>query len=202
MPNYLKHYEQLCSTRKLLCRSKSDGVYYEKHHIIPKSLGGTNDNDNLVLLTAREHYIAHLLLYYHYKTIGGDPFRKMAFALVSMASNKLSPDRNILSGRQYALIKEAAMYSRLGYKISDTSNYKKPKTESHKNSIRLARYLAPPRSIETREKMRSSAITVGKNWPGNITVSTCPYCNKTGQTNAMKRWHFNNCKKVSDAQLA
>ena len=36
--------------------------YYEKHHIIPKSLGGTNEKENLVSLTAREHFICHLLL--------------------------------------------------------------------------------------------------------------------------------------------
>lgn len=29
---------------------------------MPKSLGGTDDKNNLVNLTAREHYIAHLLL--------------------------------------------------------------------------------------------------------------------------------------------
>lgn len=31
--------------------------YFEKHHILPKSLGGTNDKENLVKLTAREHFI-------------------------------------------------------------------------------------------------------------------------------------------------
>lgn len=36
--------------------------YYEKHHIIPKSLGGTNEKENLVKLTAREHFICHWLL--------------------------------------------------------------------------------------------------------------------------------------------
>jgi len=36
--------------------------YKEVHHIIPKSCGGTNDKDNLVPLTAREHYIVHMLL--------------------------------------------------------------------------------------------------------------------------------------------
>jgi hypothetical protein len=36
--------------------------YTEKHHIIPKSLGGSNDSDNMVVLTAREHFICHLLL--------------------------------------------------------------------------------------------------------------------------------------------
>jgi hypothetical protein len=36
--------------------------YSESHHIIPKCLGGTNDNENLVNLTAREHFIIHKIL--------------------------------------------------------------------------------------------------------------------------------------------
>lgn len=36
--------------------------YCEKHHIIPKSMGGGNRRDNIVSLTAREHFIAHVLL--------------------------------------------------------------------------------------------------------------------------------------------
>ena len=36
--------------------------YVERHHIIPKSFGGSNKKDNIVRLTAREHFICHLLL--------------------------------------------------------------------------------------------------------------------------------------------
>lgn len=36
--------------------------YVEKHHIIPKSLGGSNSKENLVRLSVREHFICHLLL--------------------------------------------------------------------------------------------------------------------------------------------
>ena len=36
--------------------------YTEKHHIIPKSFGGSNRKENIAVLTAREHYICHLLL--------------------------------------------------------------------------------------------------------------------------------------------
>ena len=36
--------------------------YHERHHILPKSCGGTNDEDNLIDLFAREHFIAHKLL--------------------------------------------------------------------------------------------------------------------------------------------
>ena len=60
---YIKTYDQLIQKAKLrgLDKSKLEG-YYEKHHIIPKSLGGQNKKDNLVLLTYREHIIAHKLL--------------------------------------------------------------------------------------------------------------------------------------------
>lgn len=37
-------------------------VYYESHHIEPKSFGGSNSKENRVLLTAREHYLCHYLL--------------------------------------------------------------------------------------------------------------------------------------------
>jgi hypothetical protein len=43
-------------------RNLPTNIYSEIHHIIPKSLGGSNSKDNLVRLTAREHYICHLLL--------------------------------------------------------------------------------------------------------------------------------------------
>ena len=36
--------------------------YHECHHILPKCVGGTNDEENLIDLFAREHYIAHKLL--------------------------------------------------------------------------------------------------------------------------------------------
>ena len=39
-----------------------EGEYKERHHITPKCLGGTNDEENLIDLYAREHYIAHKLL--------------------------------------------------------------------------------------------------------------------------------------------
>ena len=43
-------------------QSRNPSGYTEKHHIIPKSWGGSNRKENLAVLTAREHYICHLLL--------------------------------------------------------------------------------------------------------------------------------------------
>jgi hypothetical protein len=45
-----------------MTRKRLDGEYYEVHHIIPRSIGGSNRKNNLTTLTAREHFICHLLL--------------------------------------------------------------------------------------------------------------------------------------------
>lgn len=188
---YLEHYHKLCSSRKELCRSREDSTYYEEHHITPRSLGGGDEKENKVLLTAREHYIAHLLLYKHYKQIGGDALRKMAFALVSMATGNLKLQR-VTGSRSYSYLREAARHAVLGRKVADTTKYRQPKTVQHCEAIRAARLQAPPRSLETRKKQ--SLLKKGKVAIINKTVVTCPVCEKQGQELAMKRWHFQNCK--------
>jgi len=55
--------------------------YTELHHIIPQSLGGSNDKENLVDLTAREHFICHWLLI---KMTDGEDRSKMIYALQGM----------------------------------------------------------------------------------------------------------------------
>lgn len=66
-----KHEEDNRKSRKV------DGEYFEKHHILPKSMGGSNDPINLVLLTPKEHFICHHLLYLF---VQGPDRYKMAFA--------------------------------------------------------------------------------------------------------------------------
>lgn len=55
--------------------------YTESHHIIPRSLGGTNEKSNLVSLTAREHFVCHWLLT---KMTTGEAKIKMFHALWNM----------------------------------------------------------------------------------------------------------------------
>lgn len=57
-PRWKPHYEKLINRAKV----RIIEGYVEKHHIVPKCLGGSNSNDNLVKLTGREHYLAHQLL--------------------------------------------------------------------------------------------------------------------------------------------
>ena len=58
---YTKWYFSIISCAKNGFRNKKDGKY-ESHHIVPKSFGGSNRKENLVLLTCKEHFICHLLL--------------------------------------------------------------------------------------------------------------------------------------------
>lgn len=56
--NYKKHYDALIERSKI--RILTD--YTEKHHILPKCMGGDDSKDNIVRLTPEEHYVAHQLL--------------------------------------------------------------------------------------------------------------------------------------------
>ena len=64
--NYKKTYNQLIEKRKK--NPVPSDQYSENHHIIPRCMGGSDTKDNLIRLTAREHYIAHHLLWREYRT--------------------------------------------------------------------------------------------------------------------------------------
>lgn len=72
--DYEKTYNKLIAA----ARAQQIDGYYETHHIVPKSEGGSDDTTNLVKLTARQHYIAHLLLAKIYNDV------KMYSALIYM----------------------------------------------------------------------------------------------------------------------
>ena len=60
------HYYQRYLKFIQMCKTNINSGYTENHHIIPKSLGGTDAKDNLVRLTARQHYISHWILWKAY----------------------------------------------------------------------------------------------------------------------------------------
>jgi len=79
---YTQWYHSLIN--KAINRKLPNDVYTEKHHIIPKSLGGTNKKENLVRLTAREHFISHLLLV---RMTSGADKAKMVNAALRLAND-------------------------------------------------------------------------------------------------------------------
>lgn len=94
--NYSKIYDALmtrASTRKLTC-------YSELHHIIPRCMNGGNESSNIVRLTAKEHYVAHHLLFMIYRTT------KLAHAWFSMLRSSPSQKR-VFTASQYEAARKA-----------------------------------------------------------------------------------------------
>ncbi|HFL2187057.1 TPA: NUMOD3 domain-containing DNA-binding protein [Pseudomonas putida] len=70
--DYAKIYAALIGSAKArgLNKSKVEG-YFETHHVIPRCMGGSDELANLVMLTAREHYMAHMLLWKMHPAVAG-----------------------------------------------------------------------------------------------------------------------------------
>lgn len=100
---YLDNKYTICYNN-IIARAKSRVLvgYSEKHHIIPKSLGGTNLKENLVRLTAREHFICHMLLV---KMVEGKAKHQMIKAIAMMAVQNKSQIRYKITARVFEKIK-------------------------------------------------------------------------------------------------
>lgn len=87
--NYQKVYDSIIDRARQEKRRKNQETYYEAHHIIPLCLGGDGkksewrSNPNIILLTAREHFICHWLLIRIYPSN-----RKLSYALWTMCNVK------------------------------------------------------------------------------------------------------------------
>lgn len=132
--------------------------YYETHHIIPKSLGGSNLKENLVNLTAREHFVCHLLLT---KMHEGDAKKKMIHAAWAMATleNNLQQRYKITSKIyeslriKYATLKSESLKGKPGRKHS----------EETKKKLSLARLGKSNGPMSEESKRKLSESMKGKN---------------------------------------
>ena len=82
------------SSRKLLNRKSNNDGKLENHHILPRSFGGLNIKSNMVMLTTREHFLAHLLLT---KMHTGKDKAKMVYAFAKMCQCNPNQKRTINS---------------------------------------------------------------------------------------------------------
>lgn len=197
---------------KAMSRELPTNFYTEKHHIIPKSLGGLNASTNIVKLTAREHFICHLLLP---RMLTGLKKRSMTFALWSMINRDHS-------GRQLRYKINSRMHASIRQQVANAAS------ELHKGKVVTAETKAKISAKakgktvvvtnETREKISNTLKGRVPTWlvgkPAHnrgIAHSTetiaklsipkpkiiCPHCGATvgGHAN-YNRWHGNNCKHV------
>jgi len=164
--DYAKIYDNLINSRKDLNRNMKNGVY-EKHHIIPKCLDGTNDKNNLILLTPREHYVAHRLLYKQYT---GKKKALLAYAFFCLCRNN-NQQRKITS-RQYDLAKKY---------MSESSNGQNHPSFGKKYSKEFRE------DISKRMTGQGNHRYGKKSWNSGLTKETSDILKTIGE-NAKNKW--------------
>ncbi|MLU53259.1 HNH endonuclease [Salmonella enterica subsp. enterica] len=134
--NLARLYSQLigiCEERNGKPKSKyARKSGYEIHHIIAQNMGGSDHPNNLVLLTPKEHYLAHHILARLY---GGG----LSFAFWRMTNGKKGRTglNQPATARQYATAK--ALISRQMTGIGHpTGPRRKPRSEAHKAALSAA----------------------------------------------------------------
>lgn len=128
--NYQRVYDAIITQAREKCVTNPGSVTrFEKHHIIPVSLGGTDDPQNLVKVSPREHFILHLLLV---KMTSGVARSKMAAALILMIRNTNKRlDRAKVTNRTYdasRFWKTAEFSEEHRRKISEAAKRRDPAT--------------------------------------------------------------------------
>lgn len=144
--NYQKIYDDIIHKR---INNPAQG-YTETHHILPKSMGGSDEKSNLVVLSAREHFICHWLLYKIHKTQAmacawnmmcndngnamGMRYTSHAFKYAREAHAKALSVANI--GNTYA---KGKVFSEKHKKAISESLKGRPKSKQHKENLSKAR---------------------------------------------------------------
>ena len=210
-------------------RTRALEEYQEKHHIIPRSFyikksktrwldGNPDTSDNLVYLTAREHFICHLLLI---KMTDEKGKYKMSFALKRFLYSQRH--QSFINSRKYEYIK----------KFNSEQMKGRPCSLETREKIRQGNLNRAPISEETRNKLRAAAkrrkglteegrrriseanklrkcteemkehlrkINLGKtNWKQKGVPQprlACLHCGLEGGQSAIKHWHFDKCRHV------
>jgi len=222
MNKYTRWYNNITEQAK----TRTIDGYTENHHIIPRSLGGSNNADNLVRLTAREHFVCHWLLT---KMHLGEARGKMINALYLMQGKNKYQDRYINSkvyeklrqdysqyisdlnkGRIQPLEEKARQIAAItGRKRAPFSEEWRAKMSESKQGENNNRYGVTV-SEETKQKMREKALgrkqsaeTIRKKIAATQgkkrEKKLCPHCGQMISVNTYPRWHGENCSQARAA---
>lgn len=209
---YKKIYDLMIARAK--SRIVSSVEYYEEHHIVPKSLGGENyEKSNLVLLTAKEHFIAHRLLVKFTHSVAK---RKMSYALWYMTISKSYK----ITSRSYEYIRishaEEVRKHKLGKKRKPFSaQARKNMSLAAKNRVKRAlsdKQKAHLKKLNTRDRSgiknpfynkRHSSEALRKIGEASRSrmigrpkqKKACEHCGGKFAPNMLKRYHSDNCNK-------
>ena len=156
---YTRWYYDIVNRAKT--RTLLADTYYEKHHIIPRSLKGKNNKDNLVKLTAREHFICHWLLT---KMVTGKEKKKMAYACkMMMHSHNKGQQRYRVTSKIYESLKQ-----NLNIILKDREF-----TDEWRAKLKVAaRNRADNENVQSTQIRRDTMIKVNKSRKGEKRLAT------------------------------
>jgi hypothetical protein len=208
---YTNWYYKIVSNAK----TRNDGD--ECHHIIPRCLGGTDEPDNLVFVTYREHFILHLLLTKMHDSV------KLKNSLWQMSfknknkyfnSNLYQISRNEYVNR-ISGEKHWSKSPEFRKKVSDS--WTEDRKENFKSKVSGNNHWTTKTDMNTHSELmrqkidrvalseRSKKFFTENNPMKRIEISskfkkpkeivTCPHCKKTGGKPVMYRYHFDKCKE-------
>lgn len=178
--DYQKHYNNLINRGK----GRVLNGYKEKHHILPKCLGGDNSPENLVYLTAEEHFVAHKLLCFiypnnskliyaaHQMTMGNSKQKRnnKAYGWLKREASKCIIEYNknkIVSEETRQKQSLAKLGKKVGSHSPDTklkmsqASKGKPKSEEHRLKLSLAK-IGKTGAKRTEEQKLKMSIAIKK----------------------------------------
>lgn len=157
--DYDRIYREFIADRK--AKPKPEG-YTERHHIVPRSLGGHDGAENLIDLTARDHYFAHCCLA---KMHGGKMWSAL-FAVAAMAKHEESwayfcRRRMVEASREKAAHRRSehmtALWGSNQFKRNRTYRSWTPEERAQRSAAIRGRKMRP----EVLERMREARLSQG-----------------------------------------
>lgn len=141
--NYLKHYDLLIAR----ARNRELSCYTERHHILPRCMGGKDGRENIVRLTPEEHYVAHQLLVKIYPENEG-----LIFAAIRQSSKSRG-------NKSYGWLRRKNSESR---RRAQTGVFPSAETRAKLSAARKGKKRSMPFSDEWKAKI--GAAHKGKKW--------------------------------------
>jgi hypothetical protein len=184
--NYKKHYDLLIQKGK---SRQVIEVYYESHHIIPRCMGGTDKKDNLVNLTAEEHYVAHQLLTKIYPDHYG-----LKIAAVAMATDNRTGQRS--NNKLYSWLRKRAAIAQSEFQTGRRWSEEQIENlkESLRNSESRQEYYESRRGIQRTEEEKLKMSISAKTSEKAIKARADLHARQVGVPRSLE-----TCKKVGDA---
>lgn len=207
---YSKYYYNIISNalqanRKKLSKNNEHFIYYESHHIIPKSIRQefknlTTNPWNKVLLTPKEHFICHLLLT---KMLTGTEKNKMVYALWRMTNQASKYQGGRFKSNLYSAYKikmQASLSSdRKGKSLVDLYGEEKANAIKINMKNRKTRGPSSPdqflaRSTQMKERHKTNPWKRFMQTCGQLPKKECPHCAKIMDVGNYGRYHGDKCK--------